>query len=163
MQISEGTVATFRYTLTDAAGEVLDASAPGQAMPYLHGASNIVPGLEQALEGRSAGDTFEVAVLPEDGYGPHHPELVQVVPRQAFQGVDNLSVGMQFQAGGAASDGDGMMVVVTALDGDNVTVDGNHPLAGQTLHFAIEVEDVRAATEEETQHGHVHGAGGHHH
>ncbi len=163
MQIAENTVPSFRYTLTNAAGEVLDASPPGQSMPYLHGAGNIVPGLEQAMEGRSPGEKFEVAVLPEEGYGPHDPELVQMVPRQSFQGVDNLAVGMQFQAGAASGDGNGMVVRVTALDGENITVDGNHPLAGQTLHFAIEVEDVRAATDEEIQHGHVHGAGGHQH
>jgi FKBP-type peptidyl-prolyl cis-trans isomerase SlyD len=160
MQIADDTVASIHYTLTNTAGEVIDASASGQPLTYLHGAGNIVPGLEQALEGRSVGDRFDVAVAPEEGYGPRHPQLIQVVPRAAFQGVDTLEPGMQFEAQGGQGP---MLVTVTKVDADEVTVDGNHPLAGETLHFAIEVADVRAATQEEMQHGHVHGAGGHHH
>ena len=160
MQIADRTVASFHYTLTNAAGEVIDASPAGEPMAYLHGASNIVPGLEQAMTGRSAGDRFDVVVAPELGYGVRHSQLVQVVPRAAFQGVDTIEPGMQFQAQGGQGP---MVVMVTAVDAENVTVDGNHPLAGVALHFAIEVADVRAATSEELEHGHVHGAGGHHH
>ena len=160
MQIADRTVASFHYTLTNAAGEVIDASPAGQPLAYLHGAGNIVPGLEQAMEGRSAGDKFDVVVAPEEGYGPRHPQLIQSVPRDAFRGVENIEAGMQFEAQG----GQGPMVVtVTAVDADNVTVDGNHPLAGVALHFAVEVAEVRTATSEELEHGHVHGAGGHHH
>jgi FKBP-type peptidyl-prolyl cis-trans isomerase SlyD len=160
MQIADDMVASIHYTLTDAAGQVIDASPPGQPLLYLHGAGNIVPGLEQALNGCSAGDRFKVDVVPEQGYGVHHPQLVQVVPRGAFQGVTSIEPGMQFEAQG---DEGPMLVTVTAVDAHNVTVDGNHPLAGEILHFAIEVADVRAATAEELEHGHVHSPGGHHH
>ena len=160
MQIADATVASFHYTLTNATGEVIDASPAGQPLTYLHGAGNIVPGLEQALEGRSSGDRFDVAIAPEEGYGPRLPQLIQVVPRAAFQGVDTLEPGMQFEAEGGHGP---TLVTITSVDADNVTVDGNHPLAGETLHFAVEIADVRTATSEELEHGHVHGAGGHHH
>jgi FKBP-type peptidyl-prolyl cis-trans isomerase SlyD len=160
MQIADNTVAAFHYTLTNDAGEVLDSSRGREPLAYLHGAGNIVPGLEKAMAGRSAGDSFEVDVAPEEGYGQRHETLVQVVPRQAFQGVDKIEPGMQFQASGPQG---AMSVTIAKVDGDNVTVDGNHPLAGQTLHFAIEVAEVREATEDERTHGHAHGAGGHEH
>ena len=160
MQIAERTVATFHYTLTNDAGAVLDSSSGGQPLAYLHGVGGIVPGLEKAMEGRQAGDKFDVVVSPEEGYGTPNDMLIQVVPREAFQGVDELAVGMQFQAQtpqGAIS------VVIAKIEDGMVTVDGNHPLAGQNLNFAIEVVEVRAASEEEVMHGHVHGAGGHNH
>lgn len=160
MQIADRTVATFHYTLTDAEGNVLDTSAGGEPLAYLHGVGGIVPGLEKAMEGKRAGDSFEVVVSPEEGYGQPNDMLIQTVPREAFQGVDTIEVGMQFQAQtpqGAIS------VAVTKVDADTVTVDGNHPMAGRTLHFAVEVVDVRDASVEEVVHGHVHGAGGHHH
>ncbi len=160
MQIAERTVATFHYTLTDDAGKVIDSSSGAQPLVYLHGAGNIVPGLEKALEGRSAGDKFDVVVGPEEGYGSPNEMLVQTVPREAFQGVDDIEVGMHFQAQtpqGAIS------VVISKIEDGMVTVDGNHPLAGQSLHFAVEVMDVRDASVEELAHGHVHGAGGHEH
>ena len=160
MQIAENAVALFHYTLTNDAGEVLDSSRGREPLAYLHGAGNIVPGLEEAMEGKKVGDSFKVDVAPEDGYGLHHEGLVQDVPRAAFQGVDEIEPGMSFQAQtpqGVHS------VTVTKVTPEMVTVDGNHPLAGQTLHFDVEVTEVRAATEEELQHGHVHGVGGHHH
>ncbi|PKM08837.1 MAG: peptidylprolyl isomerase [Gammaproteobacteria bacterium HGW-Gammaproteobacteria-5] len=160
MQIAEHCVATFHYTLTDDAGTVIDSSSGREPLAYLHGAGNIVPGLERAMTGRTVGDSFTVDVVPEEGYGVRHEGLIQVVPRSAFQGVDTLEVGMQFQAN---SNQGPMSVVISALSGDEVTVDGNHPLAGQTLHFAVEITEVRAATDEETEHGHVHGAHGHDH
>lgn len=160
MQIAERTVASFHYTLTNDAGEVLDSSQGGQPLTYLHGVGNIVPGLEHAMAGRSAGDSFQVKVAPEDGYGLPNDFMIQVVPRAAFQGVDELEVGMQFQAQTPQGP---MSVVVAKIEGDEVTVDGNHPLAGQNLNFAIEITDVRDASLEEVMHGHVHGAGGHHH
>lgn len=160
MQIAERKVASFHYTLTNDAGDVLDSSDGREPLAYLHGAGNIVPGLESEMTGHSAGDKFKVDVAPENGYGNYIEELVQVVPAESFQGVDDLAVGMQFQA----QTGQGAIaVVVTAIEGDQVTVDGNHPLAGQTLHFEVEIAEVREATEEETEHGHVHGAGGHQH
>jgi FKBP-type peptidyl-prolyl cis-trans isomerase SlyD len=160
MQIADRSVASFHYTLTNDAGEVLDSSDGREPLAYVHGAGNIVPGLEKALAGRQAGDRLKVAVTPEEGYGPRHPELVQTLPKSAFQGVAEPQPGMQFQGQGPQG---ALLVTVTAVDGDQVSIDGNHPLAGQTLNFDVEVTDVREATAEELDHGHVHGAGGHHH
>ena len=160
MQIGERTVATFHYTLTNAAGLVLDSSAGREPLAYLHGAGNIVPGLEKEMAGRQAGDSFKVVVSPEEGYGMPNPMMIQVVPREAFQGVDTLEVGMEFQAQTPQGP---MSVAIAKIEGDEVTVDGNHPLAGQALHFDIEVTEVRDASLEELTHGHVHGPGGHHH
>lgn len=160
MQIADRNVAAFHYTLTNDAGEVLDSSNGREPLVYLHGAGNIVPGLEKAMAGRSSGDSFKVAVAPDEGYGPHHEQLVQTLPISAFQGAPKPQPGMQFQGNGPNGS---MLVTVTAVAGDQVTVDGNHPLAGQTLHFDVEVTDVREATEDELTHGHVHGAGGHDH
>jgi len=160
MQIGERTVASFHYTLTNDAGTVIDSSADREPLTYLHGAGNIVPGLEKEMNGRKPGDVFKVVVAPEEGYGMPNPMMIQVVPREAFQGVDTLEVGMEFQAQTPQGP---MSVAIAKIDGDEVTVDGNHPLAGQTLHFAIEVTDVRDASLEELSHGHVHGVGGHHH
>ena len=160
MQIAYQTVASFHYTLTNDAGEVVDSSRGREPLVYLQGAGNIVPGLESAMEGRRSGERFTVDVAPEEGYGLRHEQLVQDVPRSAFQGVDAIEAGMSFQAStpqGTHS------VTVTRVTDDTITVDGNHPLAGQTLHFDIEVTQVRAASAEELAHGHVHGPGGHHH
>ncbi|CAM5539198.1 FKBP-type peptidyl-prolyl cis-trans isomerase [Rhodanobacter lindaniclasticus] len=160
MQIAPNAVAAFHYTLTDDQSQVIDSSAGRDPLTYLHGSGQIVPGLEKQLEGRSAGDKFTADVAPEEGYGVHHPELMQEVPRSAFQGVEDIQPGMQFQGRGPQGE---INVTVTRVENDKVFIDGNHPLAGKTLHFAIEVTDVRAASEEELAHGHVHGAGGHHH
>ncbi|MFN9730301.1 MAG: peptidylprolyl isomerase [Pseudomonadota bacterium] len=160
MQIAARIVASFHYTLTNDAGEVLDTSHGREPMSYLHGAGNIVPGLENAMTGRGAGDAFVVRVAPEEGYGPRHPQLVQDVPREAFAGVDRIEAGMQFTA---RSPQGAQQVTVTRVSGEMVTVDGNHPLAGEHLNFSIEVTGVRAATDEEVAHGHVHGTGGHPH
>ncbi len=160
MQIARDSVAAFHYILTDDQNQVIDSSAGRDPLTYLHGGGQIVPGLEKQLEGRSAGDKFTADVVPEEGYGVHHPELMQEVPRSAFQGVEDIQPGMQFQGRGPQGE---INVTVTRVEDDKVFIDGNHPLAGKTLHFAIEVTDVRAASEEELAHGHVHGAGGHHH
>ena len=160
MEISDSCVASFHYTLTNDAGEVLDSSSGREPLAYMHGAGNIVPGLEKAMNGKKVGDKFDVKVSPEEGYGTRNLALIQQVPRRAFAGVKDLKPGMHFQA---QSDHGPTSVVVTAVRGDMVTVDGNHPLAGENLNFAIEVTEVRAATDEEKSHGHVHGPGGHHH
>ncbi|TFH86399.1 peptidylprolyl isomerase [Billgrantia azerbaijanica] len=157
MQIAQNSVVAFHYTLTNDAGEVLDSSEGRDPLTYLHGAGNIIPGLEKELEGRAAGDTLNVAVSPEEGYGEVQPQLVQEVPRDAFQGVEAVEPGMQFQA---QTQGGPLMVTVTKVEGDTVTVDGNHPLAGQKLNFDVKIEEVREASQEEIEHGHVHGAGG---
>jgi FKBP-type peptidyl-prolyl cis-trans isomerase SlyD len=160
MQIAHNTVAAFHYTLTDDNGQVVDSSEGREPLTYLHATGQIVPGLEKQMEGRSVGDKFNADVSPEEGYGVHHDELIQEVPRDSFQGVDDIQPGMQFQGRGPQGE---INVTVTKVEGNTVYIDGNHPLAGQTLHFAVEVIDVRAATAEELEHGHVHGAGGHHH
>ncbi len=160
MQIAERCVVSFHYTLTDANGQVIDSSEGNAPLTYLHGAGNIVPGLESAMTGRQQGDRFDVTVSAVDGYGERDESMLQQVPRAAFQGVDELAVGMNFQAQGPQGV---LSVVISAIEGDTVTVDANHPLAGQDLHFAIEVVSVRDATLEETLHGHVHGEGGVHH
>lgn len=160
MQIANACVASIHYTLKNDAGEVLDSSEGREPLLYLHGAGNIIPGLESALDGKAVGDQLNVQVDPEQGYGPHREDLIQTVPRDQFQGVDQIDVGMRFQA---ESNQGPMVVTVTAVDEQNVTVDGNHPLAGENLNFEVEVVEVREATAEEKDHGHPHGPGGHQH
>jgi len=160
MQIAQNSVVAFHYTLTNNAGEVLDSSEGREPLTYLHGAGNIIPGLEKELEGRAAGEKLTATIEPGDGYGEKQDQLVQQVPRDAFQGVESVEPGMQFQA---QTEGGPLMVTVTGVEGDTVTVDGNHPLAGQTLNFDVEIATVREASEEEVEHGHVHGEGGHQH
>lgn len=160
MQIAQNTVVAFHYTLTNEAGEVLDSSEGREPLTYLHGAGNIIPGLEKQLEGRTAGDKLQANVSPEEGYGEIQPQLIQEVSRESFQGVDSIEPGMQFQA---QTDGGPLMVTITDVQGDMVTVDGNHPLAGQPLNFDVEIAEVREASQEEIEHGHVHGEGGHQH
>jgi FKBP-type peptidyl-prolyl cis-trans isomerase SlyD len=126
----------------------------------LHGAGNIIPGLEEALEGRTVGDKLNVAVTAAQAYGLRDDSLVQELPSNMFSGIENIEVGMEFHA----ETEQGLQVVtVTKVEGDQVTIDGNHPLAGVDLNFDVEVTEVRAATEDEMNHGHAHGAGGHHH
>lgn len=161
MQIADNAVVAIDYTLRSDEGEILDSSEGAQPLAYLHGAANIIPGLEQALLGKVAGDELEVSVEPEDAYGEYSLELVATLDRGMFEGVDELQVGMQFHA--SAPDGGMQVVTIRDIDGDQVTVDGNHPLAGQRLNFKVKVVSVRAATEEELAHGHAHGEGGHHH
>jgi len=160
MQIAQDKVVLIHYTLRNDAGKVLDSSSGGDALAYLHGQGNIIPGLEKALEGKQAGDKLSVKVEPAEGYGQRDAQLVQQVPRRQFGGA-NVQPGMQFHA--QTSQGQRRVVTVTNIAGDMVTVDGNHPLAGENLHFDVEVADVRDATAEELEHGHVHGPGGHHH
>lgn len=161
MLIAANKAVSIDYTLTNDAGEVIDSSDGGAPMVYLHGAGNIIVGLEKALEGKTAGDELSVAVEPQDAYGEYSAELVAVLGRDMFEGVDELEVGMQFHASGP--DGSMQIVTIRDLDGDEVTVDGNHPLAGQRLNFQVKVVNVRDAHAEEIAHGHVHGEGGHHH
>jgi len=156
MQITNHKVVSFHYTLTNDQGSVLDTSAGGEPMPYLHGEENIVPGLELALEGKSVGDKLKVSLDAADAYGEFDPTMVEIVSADLFDGVDNIEVGMEFQA--EIPDGEGVQIVrITDVDGDNITVDGNHPLAGQNLHFDVEITDIRDATAEELEHGHIHG------
>ncbi|MRH86737.1 peptidylprolyl isomerase [Nocardia sp. SYP-A9097] len=161
MSIAADKVVSIEYTLTDDDGEVLDTSVGEEPLIYLHGADNIVPGLEQALEGKGTGDELDVVIEPADGYGDYEAELISNVDREMFEGVDELEVGMEFEA--EAPDGESQIVVVRAIDGDEVTIDANHPLAGVRLHFKVKVVDLRDATEEELLHGHPHGDDDHEH
>jgi len=161
MLIAQDKVVLIHYTLKNDSGEVIDSSSGGDPLAYIHGQGNIIPGLEKALEGKQSGDKLNVRVEPSDGYGERDDGLVQQVPRRAFGGAPNVQPGMQFHA--QTSQGQTRVVTVTRIQGDMVTVDGNHPLAGENLHFDVEVTEVRDATEEELEHGHVHGPGGHHH
>ena len=160
MQISTNKVVAIDYTLTDDSGTVLDSSADGEPLAYLHGVGAIIPGLENALEGKVAGDQVQVHVAPGDGYGDRDENLRQAVPRTHFEGVDDLEVGMQFRVQG---DSGPIVITVVEIGEEEVTVDGNHQLAGVPLNFDVTVREVRDATEEELSHGHAHGPGGHHH
>src|SRR5262245_37419899 len=160
MKITREAVVTIHYTLKNDAGETIDSSAGGDPLAYIHGVGNLIPGLERELEGKASGDKVSVKIAPADGYGEYDKKLVQQVPRRALKGIGNIQVGMNLQA---QTEQGPRAVTVTRVAGDMVTLDGNHPLAGQNLNFQVEITDVRAATEEELAHGHVHGPGGHHH
>jgi FKBP-type peptidyl-prolyl cis-trans isomerase SlyD len=161
MQIGKNKVVSIDYTLTDIQGQVIDSSKGREPLLYLHGSSNIIPGLENALEGKQAGDSLQVQVAPQDGYGEREDGLQQVVSADQLGDV-RPEVGMQFQAY-IHEHAPPLVMTVIAVDGDQVTLDGNHPLAGETLHFDVDVVNVREATLEEIQHGHVHGPQGHAH
>jgi FKBP-type peptidyl-prolyl cis-trans isomerase SlyD len=154
-------VVTIGYTLKDDAGLVLDSSEGGDPLTYLQGGGNIVPGLERALEGKGAGDRLSVTLSPDDGYGARDESLKTTIPARQLQVQDRsqVKVGERYRAW--LADG-AHVVLVTAIDGDQVSVDGNHPLAGMALHFDVTVVEVRKATAQELSHGHVHGPGGHH-
>jgi FKBP-type peptidyl-prolyl cis-trans isomerase SlyD len=153
-------VVLIHYTLKDDDGKVLDSSAGGEPLAYIQGHGNLVPGLEKALEGKTDGNRITVTLSPAEGYGRRSDALVQRVPKRSLQGSGEVRKGMQFRA---QTDEGVRLFTVTAIAGDMVTLDGNHPLADQTLHFEVEVIEVRGATAQELEHGHVHGPGGHHH
>jgi FKBP-type peptidyl-prolyl cis-trans isomerase SlyD len=160
MQIANDTAVWLQYTLRNDAGEILDASEDNEPLVYIHGQGDIVPGLEKALDGKAAGNKFKVSVSPEEGYGVRTNDKVQTVPRSAFEDDAEIEPGTQFQAEGP----DGVSIVtVVEVSAEEVTIDANHPLAGENLHFEIEVVKVRSATAEELEHGHVHEDGHHHH
>jgi FKBP-type peptidyl-prolyl cis-trans isomerase SlyD len=160
VQIAADSVVLIHYTLKDDDGKVLDSSAGGEPLAYIQGHGNLVSGLEKALEGKTQGNRIEVIVTPAEGYGTRNEALVQRVPKRSLQRAGEIRKGMQFQA---QTDEGVRVFTVSTVVGDMVTLDGNHPLADQTLHFNVEVVEVRGATAEELEHGHVHGAGGHHH
>lgn len=160
MQISEHKVVTLNYEVGDDQGQLIDRSEEGGPLAYIHGTGQLITGLETALAGRGQGDKVSVDVPPEQGYGERDEEGVQTVARDQFDDDVEIEVGMQFEA----QDDDGHQIVtVVAVDGESITLDTNHPLAGKTLHFKVEVLEVRDATAEELEHGHVHGPGGHEH
>ncbi len=161
MKIANGCVVAMEYTLKTEDGSLIDTSEGDEPMWYLHGSGQIVPGLETALTGRAVGDKLEAVVKPEDGYGPRQDDRVLTVPRSKLPDSPEPEVGMQLEAQGRR--GEQVVLWVTDINGDEVTLDGNHPLAGQTLHFEVEVKQVREATADEKRHGHAHGPDGHHH
>lgn len=160
MQIENNKVVTLNYTLKDDQGNILDQSDDGSFV-YLHGAMNIIPGLENALIGKSAGDDLSVCVAPEEGYGVRDDSRVQQVPKSMFETGADIQVGMQFHAQGPG--GEMLVVTITDVMEDQVVVDANHPLAGRELNFDVTVVEIRDASDEELEHGHVHGPHGHHH
>lgn len=160
MQIKENSVVNIHYTLTNDAGEVLDSSSGKEPLMYMHGHNNLIPGLEDQLAGKKEGDKFNADVEAEDAYGLHHEEAIQQIPLSALANIPNLEVGMQLQA---STDQGPVAVRVAEINDEHVVLDGNHPLAGQRLHFAVEVMSVRDATPSELEHGHAHGGDGHHH
>ncbi|MBU2986088.1 peptidylprolyl isomerase [Saccharophagus degradans] len=154
MKIQENSVVSIHYTLKGEDGAVLDTSDGGEPLNYLQGAGNIIPGLEDALLDKAVGEEVNVTVQPKEGYGEIIPELIQKMPTDAFSGIDKIEVGMEFQA--QTESGGVQYVVVTAVEDDGITIDGNHALAGKVLNFEVKIEAVREASEEEIAHGHVH-------
>ncbi len=160
MKIAKDKVVALDYTLRNDGGETIDSSSGGEPLAYIHGNGSILPALEAALEGREPGEKFDLRLAAKDGYGERQAELVQVVQRKSLATIGKIKVGTQFHAqvpGGAR------VMTITAVDKDDITIDGNHPLAGVDLNFNVEVVEVRDASPDELAHGHVHGTGGHHH
>ena len=161
MKVGKDKVVLMHYTLKNDAGDVIDSSDGGDPLPFLQGHGNIIPGLESALESSKVGDKLDVSIAPEEGYGLRMKDAIQGIPSSALQGVDEVKVGMQLQS--QDKDGNAFLVNVTKIEDDKITVDANHPLAGQTLHFSVSIESIRDAEVEELSHGHVHADGNHHH
>jgi FKBP-type peptidyl-prolyl cis-trans isomerase SlyD len=160
MEITKHKVALIEYELTDDSGEVLDTSKGRGPLGYVHGVGSLIPGLESELEGKTGGDAFKIRVEPENAYGERIDEMVQAVPRTEMPADVDITVGMQFQA---QTPSGAHVVTVIELSDETVTLDANHPLAGVHLNFDVTVVEVREATEEEVEHGHPHGPGGHDH
>ena len=160
MKVAENAVVVIDYTLTDNEGEVIDSSEGAGPLAYLQGMGNIIPGLEAALLGKEAGDDVKASIEPKNAYGERVEDMKQEVPKELFGGIDNIELGMQFQS---ETDDGPVMVTVVAMGEEMITVDGNHPLAGVHLNFDVTIREVREASKEELEHGHVHGEGGHQH
>lgn len=160
MEIKDGMVVGMHYTLKNDAGDVLDTSDGREPLEFLYGFNNIITGLESAIEGKAVGDKLDVSIEPEDAYGVRDEGLQQEIDRSNFEGVEDIQVGMRFQA---ETESGPVPIRVVAVEGDTVTVDGNHELAGERLHFSVSIESLREADKEEIEHGHAHGPGGHHH
>ena len=160
MKVEKNKVVSIHYTLKSDNGEVLDSSEGKSPLPYVHGTGQLIPGLEKELEGKEPGTEMSVVIPPAEAYGEYNKESVFEVDKEGFQGEEELAVGLQVQL----DTGNGQAVgVVTKIEGEKVTLNLNHPLAGATLHFEVKIEDIRDATAEELDHGHSHGEGGHQH
>ena len=160
MKIEKHSVVSVNYTLKNDAGEVLDTSDGREPLTYLQGVGAIIPGLESQLVDKVVGDKFTTTVQPQDAYGVRREDLLKVVPKSGSQGDEEMVIGMQVQL---ETEHGPAIASVSKIEGDDVTLDLNHPLADTVLHFDIEVVEIRKATQEEIDHGHVHGPGGHHH
>ena len=160
MKVGKDKVVLMHYTLKNDAGDVIDSSDGGDPLPFLQGHGNIIPGLESALEGSRVGDKLDVSIKPEEGYGERMQDAIQKIPSSALKDVDEVKVGMQLQS--QDKDGNAFLVNVTKIEDDKITVDANHSLAGQTLHFSVSIESIRKGEAEELSHGHVHDDGHHH-
>ena len=151
MKITENAYVEIHYALFNEEKEVVDGSRGAEPLPYIHGQGNIIPGLEAALVGREEGDKFTVTITPEQGYGERDEDKVTIIDAESFAGFDNIEVGMLCQIEG--ENGEPQLVTITAIEEDEVTIDANHPFAGQTLNFEVEVMNVRAATDAELRDG----------
>jgi FKBP-type peptidyl-prolyl cis-trans isomerase SlyD len=160
MQVAKNKVVGIDYKLTDGSGKMIDSSDAHGPLYYIQGTGSLIPGLEAALEGKKSGEQLVVKIAAVDGYGERNDALCQSVPRSQFESAEGLEIGMQFEV--ETEQGE-LVVSVTKIEGETVTVDGNHPLAGMDLHFDVTVKEVREASAEELAHGHVHGEHGHHH
>ncbi len=160
MKITKHTVVSLEYTLKNSDGNVLDTSEGRAPLVYLHGEGALIPGLENAIEGMTANEETKVEIQPEDAYGTRRDDLMHVVPKSGFNGDEEMQVGMQVQL---ETENGPMIASIAKIEGEEVTLDLNHPLADMVLHFDIKVNSVREASAEEISHGHVHGEGGHHH
>jgi FKBP-type peptidyl-prolyl cis-trans isomerase SlyD len=154
MKVEQHSVVSIHYVLTDEQKTVLDSSEGQDPLTYLHGTGGLIPGLEKEILGKAVGDKFDVTVDPVEGYGELDESLVQKVPLEVFEGVDKVEPGMQFRT--EDQDGSSQLITVTDVEDEEVTIDMNHPLAGVTLYFDIEITAIRDATEEEIEHGHTH-------
>jgi len=154
MKIIEQKVVSITMIVKNAEGEIVDQASEQDPLVYLHGHNNLFPALEEELEGKQMGDKVSLTLTPETGYGERDESLVSELPSSQFQGVDTIEAGMMFQADSPQGP---VMLTVIGVDGDSIKVDANHPMAGQTLSFEIEVKDIRDATAEEISHGHPHG------
>ncbi len=159
MNIEKNHAVSINYKLTNDQGEVLDQSTPDQPLVYLHGFSNIIVGLENALTGKSVGDKFQVSISPNEAYGVRNDQLVQAVPKEEFGDEQDIEIGTAFQMDTPQG---AMILTVIEISDTHYVLDGNHPLAGVNLNFDVEVTEVRAATENELSHGHIHGPGCNH-
>ena len=160
MTITKHAVVTLNYTLKNSEGTVLDTSDGREPLIYLHGVGALIPGLEEELDGKETGAKINTVIPPEKAYGEKRDDLLRVVSKEGFQGDEDMQVGMQVQL---ETDHGPAIALITEMKDDDVTLDFNHPLAGMTLHFDVEVVELREATEDEVTHGHVHGPGGHEH
>ena len=160
MKIQKHTVVTLNYTLKNSEGEIMDTSEGREPLVYLHGVGGLIPGLEAELEGKEIGNSFSTVIAPEDAYGKRSDDLLHVVPKSGFQGDEEMQVGMRVQL---ETEQGPAIATISKIEGENVTLDLNHPLADMELHFSVDVLDLRDASADEISHGHVHGPGGHHH